>query len=193
MSYNRNFFFDFKSLPKPICVNLPNSQKVKVSFSGLVRLFSNLVIHNILFVPSFHFNLLSVHKLCVHLSNFLFFTSSHCFMQGPSMKSPMFLGESKDGLYILENKPTIVPVTSLFNFNSVFNSLKDVASSLSCIPFKDVSKLWHVRLRHMPLSNIQYINKIPVSSCSQFSVPCSICLLARQHKLPFSNSEITTK
>lgn len=96
----------------------------------------------------FHFNLLSVHKLCIQLSNILFFTSSYCLMEGPSVKSPILLGERKSGLYFLKNKFPIVPtITSFPNSNSSFNSFKDVSSSLSCISVNDVErKLWHVRL-----------------------------------------------
>lgn len=53
ISYNKDFFFNFEPLPKSICVNLPNSQRVEVSHSSSVKLFSNLIIHNVLFVPVF--------------------------------------------------------------------------------------------------------------------------------------------
>lgn len=191
MSYNKDFFFYFKPLPKTIYVNLPNFQKVQVSYSGSVQLSLNLIIHRVLFVPSFHFNLLSAHKLCKQLSNMLIFTSSHSFMQGPSMKRPMLIGESQNGLYLLKTSLSDLPST---NASSSFHSSKDVTSSLSCISFSDIkSKLWHVRLGHIPLSNIQHINEISVSLCSKFSVPCFVCPLAKQHKLPFPSSHIASK
>lgn len=116
MSYKKDFFFNLKLLPRIAFVSLPNSQKVKVSHSGSVKLFSNLTIHNVLYEPSFCFNLLSLHKLCKQLSTMVFFTTSHCFMQGPSMKSPMLLGESQKGLYILKNRLPlllILPIPAL--------------------------------------------------------------------------------
>ncbi|XP_059294865.1 uncharacterized protein LOC132047909 [Lycium ferocissimum] len=72
------------------------------------------------------------------LSNIVFFTSSHCFMQGPSMKSPMLLGESQNGLYIFKHRIPVVSsstdsssrVSSLVS-KSVFNSQKDIVSSLA--------------------------------------------------------------
>lgn len=111
------------------------------------------------------------------------------------MKSPMLLGERKNDLYFLKNKsPTVPAVTSFRKSNCSFNSFKDVASSVSCILINYVeSKLWHVRLSHMPLSNIQHINEISVFICFKFSIPCSICPLARQHKLSFPTSEINSK
>ncbi|KAG5601336.1 hypothetical protein H5410_032706 [Solanum commersonii] len=72
---------------------------------------------------------------------------------GPSMKSPMFIGESQNGLYVLKNR---LPVAFSFkNSSCSSHSFKDVSSSLSCISSNDVkSRLCHVRLGHIPLLNI---------------------------------------
>lgn len=65
---------------------------------------------------------------------------------------------------------------------------------MTCFSHSDVNrKLWHVRLGHMPLSNMKNIASISLSSDSKFDIPCDICPLARQHKLPFPNSSITSK
>lgn len=53
------------------------------------------------------------------------------------MKSPMLLGESQNGLYVLNNRdPVVLPFT---NSSSSFNYFKDVTSSLSCVSISDVS------------------------------------------------------
>ncbi|XP_075083572.1 uncharacterized protein LOC142167307 [Nicotiana tabacum] len=54
-------------------------------------------------------------------------------------------------------------------------------------------KLWHYRLGHIPLSNVKNISSVSISKCSKFSTPCVICPMARQPKLPFSSSSISTK
>lgn len=113
-------------------------------------------------------------------------------MQGPYMKSPMLLGENRNGLYVLKNR--LPAALSLINSSCSSHSFKDVTSTLSCISSNDVkSRLWHVRLGHIPLLNIQHINEIPVSVVFKFFVPCSIFPLARQHKLPFPTSHISSK
>lgn len=87
-------FFSFNLLSKPIFVTLPDSHKVIVTHSGSVSLLSDLILHNVLFIPSFKFNLISVHKLCSQLQKFFLFTPNNCFkLHGPSLKSPMVLGK----------------------------------------------------------------------------------------------------
>ncbi|XP_075083326.1 uncharacterized protein LOC142167070 [Nicotiana tabacum] len=46
MSFNKDFFTDLKTLPKPLMVKLPNSYRVKVTHSGTVSLLPNLILRN---------------------------------------------------------------------------------------------------------------------------------------------------
>ncbi|KAL3370712.1 hypothetical protein AABB24_007647, partial [Solanum stoloniferum] len=110
---------------------------------------------------------------------------------GPSMKSPKVLGDSHNGLYVLQAYPPVVSksVKSCTAYlNSALQSKGNFPCSLSSVSFSDVnSRLWHIRLGHMPLSNMKNINEIPTLLCSKFNVPCEICPLAKQAKLPFPN------
>ncbi|CAN1337135.1 hypothetical protein LINPERPRIM_LOCUS37471 [Linum perenne] len=47
-------------------VSLPNGLKVSVTHVGSVQLMNSLVIHDVLVIPTFNFNLLSVSKLISH-------------------------------------------------------------------------------------------------------------------------------
>nr|XP_016433975.1 PREDICTED: uncharacterized protein LOC107760444 [Nicotiana tabacum] len=96
MSFNKEFFTNLKTLPKPLMVKLPNSYRIKVTYSGTVPLLPNLFLQNVLYIPSFKYNLLSVHKLCKQLKQYVLFTPFSCFLlQGPSMKSPLEIGKDK--------------------------------------------------------------------------------------------------
>ena len=53
-------FFKFLELVTCSIVTLPNNAKILVCLSGDVQRTSNLLLKNVLFVPQFHFNLLSV-------------------------------------------------------------------------------------------------------------------------------------
>nr|XP_009608393.1 uncharacterized protein LOC104102399 [Nicotiana tomentosiformis] len=53
MSFNKEFFTNLKTLPKPLMVKLPNSYRVKVTHSETVRLLPNLFLQNVLYIPSF--------------------------------------------------------------------------------------------------------------------------------------------
>uniref|UniRef100_M1A6Z3 Polynucleotidyl transferase, Ribonuclease H fold n=1 Tax=Solanum tuberosum TaxID=4113 RepID=M1A6Z3_SOLTU len=89
MTYNREFLSNVKALLKPVMVNLHNSYRVKVTHAGTVTLMSNMILHNVLYTPSFRFNLISVHKFCAQLRHSLIFTSYSCFfISGPFSEEP---------------------------------------------------------------------------------------------------------
>ena len=64
MTFNKHLLFNFKPLGNTITVTLPNSHKVKVTHYGSVNLLQNLILHNVLYIPSFKFSLMSIQKLC---------------------------------------------------------------------------------------------------------------------------------
>lgn len=80
MTFNKSVLIKLKLLSFPLTVNLLNSYRVKVTHSGSVALFSNLILHNVLFVPTFRFNFLSVHKLCKQFSYLCCFSSTDCVL-----------------------------------------------------------------------------------------------------------------
>lgn len=57
MTSNKQFSHNLQSLPKPYLITLPNGYKIKLIFTGLLQLRTNIVLHNTLLVPSFQFNL----------------------------------------------------------------------------------------------------------------------------------------
>lgn len=112
------------------------------------------------------------------------------------MKSPQVLGKEQEGLYILKSSdPTVATSnTTISKFNSFTFStfLADVFTSSSSYFDSNVKeKMWHYRLGHMSMSNMKKV--FPIStSCSKFSSPCIIYPMARQSKLPFPSSNIST-
>lgn len=112
------------------------------------------------------------------------------------MKSSMMLSESKNGLYVLQHDQS--PASSFSRscnwiFNSIFHSKNSTSTALSSVSHPDViNRLGHDRLGHIPLSNMKNINEIPVFVLSKFTVPCDICLVAKQSKLPFSSIRIAS-
>ena len=64
-----------------ICVKLPNGNQVIVNYSGSVFLNQNYVIDNVLYIPSFTFNLILVSKLIDNLFCAITFNSNDCHIQ----------------------------------------------------------------------------------------------------------------
>lgn len=61
--------------------------------------------------------------------------------------------------------------------------------SNSVVSCQDV---WHIRLGHMSITSMKNISSLPHFHINKAATPCAICLLARQHRLPFPNSHIST-
>jgi len=63
MYNNKNLFISLKTLKKTSSVVLPNGKCVFVTHTGSVLINSGLVLHAVLYILSFKYNLLSVSKL----------------------------------------------------------------------------------------------------------------------------------
>lgn len=83
MTYDNSILSDIRPLLKLVFVNLPNSQKVRVNQIGMARILLNLTLKNVLFVPGFRFNLLSVYRLTKTLDCHLLFCSFAALFSGP--------------------------------------------------------------------------------------------------------------
>ena len=177
---NLNSFSDFKSFTGSIII--PNGKRVHIHHIGTIILNSNITLHNVLHAPDFHFNLLSVTKLCSDLSSTIYFTHNSCFIQGHSLKEPpTLLGNLADGLYKVKNY-----LASQFSHSAhtAHTSTNTAASRIN------KAQLWHLRLGHIPFSEIKHV--IPdcfVTDCINNSL-CQICPAAKQTRLSFPTSSI---
>ncbi|XP_019179261.1 PREDICTED: uncharacterized protein LOC109174480 [Ipomoea nil] len=62
-------------------VDLPNGQQAAISFTGLVHLSAELVLHNVLYVAGFHYNLISVGALAKNTKCVIEMQSDKCVIQ----------------------------------------------------------------------------------------------------------------
>nr|XP_023919946.1 uncharacterized protein LOC112031483 [Quercus suber] len=83
-------------------VNLPNGEIALVTHIGTVRISEKLTLYNVLCVPSFSFNLISVSQLAKSISCCLIFFGTLCFIQDLAHWSTLGLGKECNGLYLLE-------------------------------------------------------------------------------------------
>ena len=82
-------------------VELPNGESAQITHIGIVQLSATLFLDNVLCVPSFSFNLLSISKLTQKMPYCLVFLSQFCFIQDLSSWKTIGLGEVHHGLYLL--------------------------------------------------------------------------------------------
>jgi len=197
MCFNPNSFRSMSPLTVPLSISLPNSQSILVTHIGTVSIFSDLTLHNVLYVPSFKYNLLSVHKVCTQFNFSVFFTSHHCLMQVLSMRNTQVFGDAKEGLYLLDPSPMESRFKdNVFETHPQFSNLSSISlpESVSfpvCSNALSDVRLWHMRLGHLPLSSMKNISFISIPSTVDCF--CDVCPQARQSRLPFPISQISTK
>lgn len=143
-----------------------------------------------MFVPSFKFNFLSKHKLCLQFGCDLIFSAFWCSLQGPLLKRLPGLGRIKNNLNILRSMHSL-PENSPRKLSTISNVSITLHNSASCFPIHSMStsvntsqNVWHVILGHM-LSSMKNISCLTLDALNKDILPCTIFLMARQHKLPF--------
>ncbi|KAM2714488.1 hypothetical protein EV2_044230 [Malus domestica] len=155
-------------------VHLPNHALADVTHIGTVHLSNDLILHNVLCVPSFKLNLISVSKLTNTSSCFVIFTDKMCLLQGQRSGKMIGTGTEREGLYYLDNV-----------MKTTCNSASIVASSSS--------QLWHQRLGHLSNTTLRHLSTC-IKNLNFCSIDdCLICPLAKQTRAPFPLSSITTK
>lgn len=81
-------------------ITIPDGRKVMVDLYGDVAFMDGIILTNVLYVPDFQFNLLSVRKLCLFMHSIITFTDDKCFLQDPSRTR--LLGTLSNGLYYVD-------------------------------------------------------------------------------------------
>lgn len=93
MTCNKNLFHTLNNLVAPVFVSLPNGNYIKVTQSGSIPLNSSISLHNVLYIPDFHCNLLAVSKLVLTDSLNIVFNSNSCVLQDQHQMQILATGE----------------------------------------------------------------------------------------------------
>ncbi|KAL0312289.1 UNVERIFIED_CONTAM: hypothetical protein Sradi_5628200 [Sesamum radiatum] len=99
---NLQLFSSFTSPKRPITIHLPNGDTQSVSHIGSVKLSQDITLSQVLHIPKFSVNLISVKQLCSD-SFFQFrFLNSECILQDPKSEKVVAIGKVVGNLYVLE-------------------------------------------------------------------------------------------
>ena len=182
-------FFTTMTTVTNVSVTLPNGFTVMVTHIGSIQLTSSLLLHDVLCVPSFDFNLISVSKITSIMPCCIIFLSNLCFIQDLLQWKMIGLGKQRGGLYILQQSSSpCLPAPQVLS--TCIDSNKTLYSSNSVRHSNDSFHVWHCRLGHPSSTRMSFISKfLPFVSGSVNSVhDCKICPLAKQKRLPFPNN-----
>ena len=139
---------------------------------GSIRLGRNLELHNVLHIPQFKFNLLSVSCLTKSMGCKLWFDESSCALQDLSRDLMIGMGRQVANLYFLDIESIDSPV----------NQASFVAASVVS------HDLWHKRLGHPNFYKLQSLSSLlnfKKEPKIQKDFHCKTCHLAKQKHIPF--------
>lgn len=109
---------------------MPNKMRALVTHVGTIHLSKGLILENVLFVPSFKFNLVSVSRLNANKRNFLAFSDKYCLIQ--DLLTWTMIGHAKvtNGLYIMQRYLSAqIPADFKNAFTRQFNN----STNFSCV------------------------------------------------------------
>lgn len=84
-------------------LHLLNGNTISVTHVGSVSLSPGITLQQVLCVPGFTHNLLSISKLLKDTNFTATFSGESCYVQDPTWKRVQEIGKVKDGLYVLNS------------------------------------------------------------------------------------------
>ncbi|KAK9749198.1 hypothetical protein RND81_02G108800 [Saponaria officinalis] len=180
MNFDEHLLSDTHILKHPIKVALPD-QSVKLVYKvGNFRLSDHIVLYNVLIIPDFKQNILSVGRLLEHYSMTVLFTHDECLFQDLSSKVTLAVAKKEAGLYkigqsqLSTSAPTVFPAVLSTEFSNAL-----VNKSVSSI---DVA-LFHARLGHSSLEKLRHVSDYVLLNVNK--IDCKTCVMSKHHLLPF--------
>lgn len=158
-------------------INLPTGAATVISHVGDLQLPNGLKLFNVLYVPQFQHNLMSIHKLAQDNKCEVLFHPAACTIRDTTTKEVKAVGHVKNGLYYLVDAPVSVKVSEPSHCLAAQNYTNIKAFSI-----------WHQRLGHASVSTLQKISHIKPFIAGTTEV-CVTCPLAKFTKLPFPVSD----
>ncbi|KAJ0591220.1 putative RNA-directed DNA polymerase [Helianthus annuus] len=149
----------------------PNGTNVKVLKIGNVKLMDGVILKDVFYVPGYHVNLLSVHRLAKDNNIDVVFKEDSCILQDSKSRRILVTGSQDSGLYFVGKNGN--------SMNVCYNSYVK-------------ANLWHSRLGH-PSDQVLAVLKGQFDVKSIEHGPCDVCHRAKQVRVPFPLSEHKTK
>uniref|UniRef100_A0A803LRD3 Uncharacterized protein n=1 Tax=Chenopodium quinoa TaxID=63459 RepID=A0A803LRD3_CHEQI len=181
MTYDVSKFTDPKiavALPK---ITLPTGDSASISHTGNVSLCNSLHLHNVLCVPKFRYNLLSVPKLTKDSQCEVNFYGTHCVIRDAVSKKVKGVGKAKKGLYYLVNEPL---GSDLISQEQNTHNCFAAQDEMNSVPFA----VWHHRLGHASVKKLKHIPCVK-KTIKENSQICVTCPMEKFTKLPYQLSE----
>ncbi|KAL2924831.1 Retrovirus-related Pol polyprotein from transposon TNT 1-94 [Bienertia sinuspersici] len=177
-------------------ITLPNGKTVPITCTGTVKIGPKLTLKQVLCVPDFKYNLISVGKLVKDNECKVVFHSGTCMIQDCQSLTTRAMGRAWNGLFYL-NTEDLGGKDDDVERGMKLEEIKKTRNPASCnviekhhcnLARDDLCNLWHCRFGHAPLNKISKTGCLPEfwSKCNDV---CLICPMARFTKQPFWHSD----
>ena len=177
------YFFEKRKLNKIVHVGMPDGSVRQVKETGSVYLGPKLILRNVLYIPAFKHNLLSVARIIQQNKLKVMFSDEKCVFQDPSSDEVVGTGRRNGGVYQLELSEGSCKRNESKKIRS-FNECNNVA--LNKRQTQNIL-LFHQRLGHTSLSKMKHISHCGCNGLNELF--CDTCCLAKHHRLPFPVSK----
>ncbi|CAA7017765.1 unnamed protein product [Microthlaspi erraticum] len=152
-------------------MTLPTGIGVNIAGIGTIKLNTSLVLHNVLYIPYFSLNLLSISQLTKDLGYRVVFDKDSCIIHDHAKGLMIGQGDEIANHYVLDAA-----------------SLPDVSSSkYLCSNVVVDSSMWHNGLGHPAVSKTDLMADVLGVTQRNKDFHCTICPLAKQKHLPFNS------
>lgn len=167
-------------------VTVGNGHRIAISHTSSTLLSTGsgeLLLHDLLFVPDIHKNLLSVSKFTKDNKVYFEFYSHDCYIKDLKTHKVLLQGTKSNGLYKF----------LLAKLKHAFNTTHEAIRSAESFQKSDLEfqfTCWHQRLGHPFFAIVYQILKsfnIRIPKTKSFSL-CHACEMGKRHKLQFSSS-----
>lgn len=152
-------------------VTLPNNSTTHVTHTGSIVLAPDFILDNVLCVPTFYFNLISISALTNDIHCSVSFSSDSCHVQVLTKGRVIATGKRIVNLYILDT-----------------SSLYPAACNVSLTQHK----LWHYRMGYPSSLRLAVIGKhLNLDAIKHDElIDCSICHVSKQKRLSFLSNNL---
>ncbi|KAL2904156.1 Retrovirus-related Pol polyprotein from transposon RE1 [Bienertia sinuspersici] len=169
------------TLRKPINVGLPDGRVKMVYKVGVVKVTPDIRLENVLFLPEFKHNLISLSRLLEKRDVNVFFDEHKCLIQNLSTKKELGKAIKVNGIYVLIRGRDVIKKEEE---KKVFGAAR-TKEEMEVKELEEIKKM-HARLGHCSLSKLKHISVCNYKGIKELF--CDTCCLAKHHRMPFNVS-----
>lgn len=156
-----------RKVKKPLHIMTHAGSSVLVETMGDTNIDANIALNDVLFIPDFSCNLISMHKLTQDLNCTVTYDKNGCVMQDQATKRTIGLGDMLDGVYVFKGE----------------------TQGSSFTTRRGTTVLWHSKLGHPSSQALQQVTHFLGKSFDLNKVECcDICHRSKQCRVPFNLS-----